>query len=102
MNTRMTKYRDSRFNQKLSRTPYANLVNAGTVDSIQGQEKDVVTYSLVRTANVGSIDDKRVNVALSRCKKELWMGQHSGIYYRYAFGTIGSSEGQKGRRGIQI
>jgi len=49
------------------------MVSVGTVDSIQGQERDVVVFSLVRTATVGFADQRRINVALSRGKKELWM-----------------------------
>uniref|UniRef100_T1HP33 AAA_12 domain-containing protein n=3 Tax=Rhodnius prolixus TaxID=13249 RepID=T1HP33_RHOPR len=41
-----------------------------TVDSYQGQEKDVIIFSCVRTEGVGFLNDRlRVNVALTRARK---------------------------------
>lgn len=51
--------------------PHIN-VTAGTVDSMQGQERDVILFSTVRSndsRNLGFINDKRrMNVAISRAK----------------------------------
>ena len=45
-----------------------------TVDSYQGREKDMVFLSLVNTKSVGFLSDiRRVNVALSRVRKQLWV-----------------------------
>jgi len=70
----ITLYRGQKVQIKtiLDTSPY-KMVSVGTVDSIQGQERDVVVFSLVRTATVGFADQRRINVALSRGKKELWM-----------------------------
>lgn len=48
-----------------------------TVDSSQGQERSVVMYSCVRASvsnTTGFVDDvKRLNVAITRAKKALWV-----------------------------
>jgi superfamily I DNA and/or RNA helicase len=45
-----------------------------TVDDYQGREKDMVFLFLVRTMFVGFLSDiRRVNVALSRVRKQLWV-----------------------------
>ena len=47
-------------------------VQIDTVDSFQGQEKDVIILSLVRTRRLGfTADLNRVNVAISRARKSL-------------------------------
>jgi superfamily I DNA and/or RNA helicase len=49
-------------------------VGVGTVDSIQGQERDLIILSLVRNHEVGfGADKRRINVAVSRARKELWI-----------------------------
>jgi superfamily I DNA and/or RNA helicase len=46
-------------------------LDIGTVDTMQGQERDVVLISLVRTQSMGFIADiKRFNVAIGRAKRE--------------------------------
>jgi hypothetical protein len=60
--------------QRLLSVALSNRADVGTVDSFQGQERDVVILDLVR-ANPGkevgfTLDSNRLNVALSRaCKK---------------------------------
>jgi ATP-dependent RNA/DNA helicase IGHMBP2 len=55
--------------------PYRPLISVKTVDGFQGQERDVVYISLVRSNSGGEIgfleDFRRLNVALTRAKKKL-------------------------------
>ncbi|MBU2912890.1 MULTISPECIES: AAA domain-containing protein [Reichenbachiella] len=66
----------------------AKKVQVNTVDSFQGQERDVIYISLVRSNDKGEIgflkDTRRMNVALTRARKKLvvigdsaTIGQHS-------------------------
>jgi ATP-dependent RNA/DNA helicase IGHMBP2 len=54
---------------------HANKISINTVDSFQGQERDVVYISMVRSNTAGEIgflsDIRRMNVALTRAKKKL-------------------------------
>ncbi|KAJ8598075.1 hypothetical protein CTAYLR_005568 [Chrysophaeum taylorii] len=50
-----------------------------TVDAFQGREKDVIILSCVRTDNrIGFLSDNhRLNVALSRCRRAVWVVGHA-------------------------
>jgi superfamily I DNA and/or RNA helicase len=52
-----------------------NIININTVDSFQGQERDIIYISLVRSnenAEIGFLNDiRRMNVAMTRAKKKL-------------------------------
>lgn len=55
--------------------PYAPFITANTVDSFQGQERDIIYISMTRS-NVGSqigflSDIRRMNVAMTRARKKL-------------------------------
>jgi predicted DNA helicase len=54
---------------------YYQAIKINTVDAFQGQEKDIVYISLVRSNNNGDIgflkDYRRMNVAMTRAKKKL-------------------------------
>lgn len=55
--------------------PLRHLVTINTVDAFQGQERDVVAISLVRSNDKGEVgflgDIRRTNVALTRARKKL-------------------------------
>lgn len=65
--------------EQLSSTPdlvaYANSININTVDSFQGQERDIVYISMTRSndkAEIGFLSDiRRMNVAMTRARKKL-------------------------------
>ncbi|PWS33676.1 AAA domain-containing protein [Pedobacter paludis] len=55
--------------------PYTDQISVNTIDSFQGQERDVVYISLTRSNAEGSIgflsDIRRMNVAMTRARKKL-------------------------------
>ena len=55
--------------------PYRSLVSVNTVDGFQGQERDVILISLVRSNEEGQIgflrDLRRMNVAITRARMKL-------------------------------
>lgn len=58
----------------LYRMKKLNHLEINTIDSFQGQEKDVIIMSCVRTSGVGFLADRqRLNVALTRAKYALFM-----------------------------
>ncbi|MHC8948059.1 AAA domain-containing protein [Sphingobacterium hungaricum] len=70
---------------------YGKLIQINTIDSFQGQEKDIIYISLTRSnenQNIGFLSDvRRMNVAMTRAKKKLLVigdsatvGQHD--FYR--------------------
>jgi ATP-dependent RNA/DNA helicase IGHMBP2 len=54
---------------------YGNKISVNTIDSFQGQERDVVYLSMTRSNNEGDIgflsDMRRMNVAMTRARKKL-------------------------------
>ncbi len=54
---------------------YGNSISVNTIDSFQGQERDVVYISMTRSNNEGDIgfltDIRRMNVAMTRARKKL-------------------------------
>eukprot|EP00045_Choanoeca_perplexa_P017417 m.253200 g.253200 ORF g.253200 m.253200 type:complete len:2413 (-) comp17532_c1_seq2:1245-8483(-) len=63
-------------------------VSVNTVDAYQGQERDIVIFSCVRTNAMGFLNDpRRLNVALTRAKLMLimvghmdWLGRHTNCW----------------------
>jgi superfamily I DNA and/or RNA helicase len=55
--------------------PYRQLISINTVDGFQGQERDVILISLVRSNDDGQIgflrDLRRMNVAITRARMKL-------------------------------
>lgn len=70
--------------------PFNKLISVNTVDGFQGQERDIIIISLVRSNNEGQIgflnDLRRMNVAMTRARMKLIiMGNaetmsHTGFY----------------------
>ncbi|XP_063697772.1 uncharacterized protein LOC134828717 [Culicoides brevitarsis] len=59
--------------KKLSQDHKPN-ISVYTIDAIQGQEKDIIVFSCVRTEGVGFLSSpERLNVALTRAKKSLFI-----------------------------
>jgi ATP-dependent RNA/DNA helicase IGHMBP2 len=68
---------------------YADKITVNTIDSFQGQERDIVYISLTRSNAEGSIgflsDIRRMNVAMTRAKKKLVVIGDSATLSRSAF-----------------
>ncbi|MDN5200659.1 AAA domain-containing protein [Fulvivirgaceae bacterium BMA10] len=64
-------------------------VNINTVDSFQGQERDIIYISLVRSNDKGEIgflsDTRRMNVAITRARKKLVVIGDSATIGRHPF-----------------
>ena len=69
--------------------PYAAYISINTIDSFQGQERDVVYISMTRTNAEGSIgflsDIRRMNVAMTRAKRKLVVVGDSATLSRLTF-----------------
>ena len=61
----------------------------GTVDSFQGQERDIIYISLVRSNEMGEIgflsDIRRMNVAMTRARKKLVIVGDSATLSQHPF-----------------
>ncbi|WP_044200765.1 AAA domain-containing protein [Flammeovirga sp. OC4] len=66
-----------------------NKININTVDSFQGQERDIIYISLVRSNEEGTIgflqNTKRMNVAMTRARKKLVVIGDSSTICRHKF-----------------
>ncbi|WP_046369828.1 AAA domain-containing protein [Flavihumibacter petaseus] len=66
-----------------------SLVTANTIDSFQGQERDIIYISLARSNTEGTIgflaDVRRMNVAVTRAKKKLVIIGDSATLSQYPF-----------------
>ncbi|MBN9296571.1 MAG: AAA family ATPase [Filimonas sp.] len=69
--------------------PYKNHISVNTIDSFQGQERDVVYISMVRSNSDGEIgflsDTRRMNVAMTRARKRLVIIGDSGTLSQAKF-----------------
>jgi superfamily I DNA and/or RNA helicase len=65
------------------------LISINTVDAFQGQERDVIAISFVRSnekADVGFLSDiRRTNVAMTRARKKLIMAGDSATLGAHTF-----------------
>ena len=68
--------------QNLNLSHISNL-KIDTVDSFQGEEADIIIYSTVKTyGNISFlIDKKRLNVAISRTKENLFFVGNQNFFY---------------------
>ncbi len=62
-------------------------IEVNSIDGYQGQEKDIIYISLVRSNDKGEIgflkDERRLNVAMTRAKKKLVMVGDSACIGQY-------------------
>lgn len=69
--------------------PFRQLITVNTVDGFQGQERDVIFISLVRTNTTGSIgflhELRRMNVAITRARMKLAILGDSSTLTRHPF-----------------
>lgn len=81
--------------------PYRKLITIDTVDGFQGQERDIIVISLVRSNDKGSIgflnDLRRMNVAITRARMKLIiLGNAATLthntFYKQLFEYISSLE----------
>ena len=68
---------------------YGNKISVNTIDSFQGQERDIVYISMTRSNAEGAIgflaDIRRMNVAMTRARKKLVIIGDSATLSRLAF-----------------
>ena len=80
--------------------PYLKNININTIDSFQGQERDVIFISMTRSNDEGNIgflsDIRRMNVAMTRARKKLVVIGDSATLSRlpYYAGFISYAEDQ--------
>lgn len=69
--------------------PYRSLVSVNTVDGFQGQERDMILISLVRSNSEGQIgflrDLRRMNVAITRARMKLIILGNAATMTRHPF-----------------
>jgi ATP-dependent RNA/DNA helicase IGHMBP2 len=69
--------------------PYAHKISVNTIDSFQGQERDIVYISMTRSNTDGIIgflaDTRRMNVAMTRARKKLVITGDSATLSRNSF-----------------
>jgi len=69
--------------------PFRHLLTVNTVDGFQGQERDVILISLVRSNDEGQIgflrDLRRMNVAITRARMKLIILAHSQTLTQHPF-----------------
>ena len=69
--------------------PYSNSISVNTIDSFQGQERDIVYISMVRSnsdGNIGFLSDvRRMNVAMTRARKKLVVIGDSATLAQFPF-----------------
>ena len=76
-------------NDALNRLLQRRMLSVGTVDSFQGQERDVIAISLTRSNNHGEIgflsDIRRINVGMTRARRKLLLVGDSSTLSAHPF-----------------
>jgi ATP-dependent RNA/DNA helicase IGHMBP2 len=76
-------------NEQLNRLLQHRLLSVGTVDSFQGQERDVIAISLTRSNSSGDIgflaDIRRMNVGMTRARRKLLLVGDSSTLSAHPF-----------------
>ena len=69
--------------------PFRHLISVNTVDGFQGQERDIIVISLVRSNDEGQIgflrDLRRMNVAITRARMKLIIMGNASTMTRHPF-----------------
>ena len=69
--------------------PFRRLISINTVDGFQGQERDIILISMVRSNDEGQIgflrDLRRMNVAITRARMKLIILGNRGTMTRHPF-----------------
>lgn len=69
--------------------PFRKLISINTVDGFQGQERDIILISMVRSNNEGQVgflrDLRRMNVAITRARMKLILVGHKQTLCRHPF-----------------
>lgn len=73
--------------------PFRHLLSVNTVDGFQGQERDIIIVSLVRSNNDGQIgflrDLRRMNVAMTRARSKLIIiGDHETLAHHEFYNKL--------------
>ncbi len=76
-------------NEALNALQHRRMLSVGTVDSFQGQERDIIAISLTRSNNHGEIgflsDIRRMNVGMTRARRKLLLVGDSSTLSSNAF-----------------
>lgn len=69
--------------------PFRRLISINTVDGFQGQERDIILISMVRSNSEGQVgflrDLRRMNVAITRARMKLILVGHQATLCRHPF-----------------
>ena len=76
-------------NAQLNSLLQRRMLSVGTVDSFQGQERDIIAISLTRSNNHGEIgflsDIRRMNVGMTRARRKLLLVGDSSTLSTHVF-----------------
>ncbi len=84
-----TQYLRQQIKKREEFRPYRNVISVNTVDGFQGQERDIILISLVRSNDDGQIgflsDLRRMNVAMTRARMKLIIFGNKQTLRHHAF-----------------